>query len=151
MLMQTRQRLNRLHPRRRLQDWLQQLDDLQSGLLRCVNQAARQQRLAWRNLAVRLTRVRPALLLKQRREVFQLADQRLREQARHRLRESNNRLASLAARLHLLGPEQVLGRGYSITMDADTGQVLREAGALKPGQKLKSRLKVGEVHSRVET
>jgi exodeoxyribonuclease VII large subunit len=149
-VMQTRQRLTRLHPRRRLQDWLQRLDDLQGGLVRCVKQGARQQRVAWRNLAERLSRVRPAVLLKQRREVFRLAEQRLREQAHHGLRESGNRFASLAARLRLLGPEQVLARGYSITMDAGTGQVLREAGTVKPGQRLRSRLKVGEVRSRVE-
>jgi exodeoxyribonuclease VII large subunit len=149
-VMQTRQRLTRLHPRRRVQDWLQRLDDLQGGLVRCVKQGTRQQRVAWRNLAERLSRVRPAVLLKQRREVFRLSEQRLREQAHHGLRESGNRLASLAARLRLLGPEQVLARGYSITMDADTGQVLREAGTVKPGQRLRSRLKVGEVRSRVE-
>jgi exodeoxyribonuclease VII large subunit len=51
----------------------------------------------------------------------------------------------------LLGPEQVLARGYSITMDAETGQVLRQAQGVKPGQRLKSRLNVGEVRSRVET
>ncbi len=150
LLMQTHQRLTRLAPRRRLQDWLQRLDDLQGSLLRCVKQGARQQHLAWRNLAERLSRVRPALLLKQRREVFELAEQRLREQIRHHLRESENRLVSLSDRLRLLGPEQVLARGYSITMDAETGEVLREARVVKAGQRLRSRLKVGEVHSRVE-
>jgi exonuclease VII large subunit len=50
----------------------------------------------------------------------------------------------------LLGPEQVLGRGYSITTDVVTGKVLRQAKEAKPGQRLKTRLKAGEVLSRVE-
>jgi exodeoxyribonuclease VII large subunit len=50
----------------------------------------------------------------------------------------------------LLGPEQVLSRGYSITMDAATGKVLREAAQVKTGQKLRTRLQKGEVSSRVE-
>ena len=149
-LSHTGQRLARLHPRRRLDDWLQRLDDLQLSLLRCVKQRARQQRLVWQNLSDRLLRLRPALVLKQRREVFEQARGRLREQARLRLREAANRLQTLAARLRLLGPEQVLARGYSITMDAETGEVLREAGAAKAGQRLKTRLKRGEVRSRVE-
>ena len=59
-------------------------------------------------------------------------------------------MAALEARLRLLGPEQVLARGYSITMDAATGQVLREAKVVKSGQKLKTRLKSGEIVSRAE-
>jgi exodeoxyribonuclease VII large subunit len=144
------QRLARLHPRRRLEDWVQRLDDLEDSLIRCVRQGARRQRLAWSNLAERLMRVRPALLLKQRREVFQLAEQRLHEQTQHRLRELASKIGALAGRLHLLGPEQVLARGYSITMDAETGAVVRQAHALRAGQRLRTRLKEGEVTSKVE-
>lgn len=144
------QRLARVHPRRRFEDWLQRLDDLHSGLVRCARQGARQHRLAWRHVTERLARVRPALLLKQRREVFHQAESRFREQAGHRLRELHNRLASLQARLRLLGPDQVLARGYSITLNADTGEVLREPQQARPGQRLKTRLRSGEVRSRVE-
>jgi exodeoxyribonuclease VII large subunit len=150
VLGQVSQRLARVHPRRRLDDWLQRLDDLQTSLLRCVKQAARGQRNTWQTLSDRLARVRPTLLLKQRRDRLEQAGQRLREQTRERLRESRNRLQTLETRLRLLGPEQVLARGYSITMDAGTGVVLREASAATPGQKLKTRLKTGEVRSRVE-
>ena len=53
------QRMARAHPRRRLNEFLQRLDDLQTGLLRCAKQGAREQRVAWQNLATRLSRVRP--------------------------------------------------------------------------------------------
>ena len=59
-------------------------------------------------------------------------------------------LTSLDSRLRLLGPEQVLARGYSITTDAQTGKVLRQAKEVKAGQRLKTRLKKGEVQSIVE-
>jgi exodeoxyribonuclease VII large subunit len=150
VLSQANQRLARLHPRRRFEDWLQRLDDLQSSLARIAKQGARQNRLAWRNLTERLARVRPAFLLKQRREVFQQAESRFREQTEHRLGELKNKLGSLEGRLRLLGPEQVLARGYSITMNAETGEVVRDAEGVQPGQRLKTRLKTGEVRSRVE-
>ena len=150
LLTQVGQRLSRLHPRRRFEDWLQRLDDLQGSLSRCAKHGARQHRVAWRNLTERLARVRPALLLKQRREVFQQAELRFREQTQHRLSELKNKVVGLEARLRLLGPEQVLARGYSITINAETGEVLRTAEGLLPGQKLKTRLKIGEVRSRVE-
>ena len=145
-----RGRLARVHPRRRINDGLQLLDDLREGLMRRAKQGIRQQRLSSRNLFERLRRVRPPLLLKQRREVLVQGSQRLRELARVRVRERARNLETLEARLRLLGPEQVLARGYSITMDAATGKVLRDAAKVKAGQRLKTRLKLGEVLSRVE-
>jgi exodeoxyribonuclease VII large subunit len=122
-------RLIRLHPRRRLNESLQRLDDLQSGLLRCLKSGARGCAVALENLAGRFLRARPSLALKQRRET----------------------LRQLEHQLNLLGPEQVLARGYSITMDAASGKVLREATKVKPGHKLKTRLAKGEVLSRAES
>jgi exodeoxyribonuclease VII large subunit len=132
-----------------LNDWVQRLDDLESSMERCARQAARHQRVAWQTLADRLSRVRPALLLKQRREVLRQEEQRLHEQAHHHLELRRNRLGAVEARLRLLGPEQVLARGYSITMAADSGKVLRDANEVSTGQPLKTRLKVGEVFSEV--
>ena len=145
------QRMARAHPRRRLNEFLQRLDDLQTGLSRCAKQGAREQRVAWQNLATRLSRVRPAQLLKQRRELLKAGRHRLRELGRVHLRNWGNRLGTTEARLRLLGPEQVLSRGYSITMDVASGKVLRDAAKVKAGQKLKTRLKAGEILSRVES
>jgi exodeoxyribonuclease VII large subunit len=149
-LSQTAQRLARVHPRRRLNDWLQRLDDAQTSLLRCVRQGARRQCLTWQNLSERLARVRPALVLKQRREAYAQAEHRLRGQMRQQLEARRTGLGALEARLRLLGPEQVLARGYSITTDAATGNVLREAREVKAGQLLKTRLKAGQIVSRAE-
>ena len=117
------QRMARAHPRRRMNELLQQLDDLQAGLLRCTRQGTKERQVAWRNLATRLLRVRPAQLLKQRRESLVVGRRRLRELAHVGLRNGRNRFEAADARLRLLGPEQVLARGYSITMDAETGRL----------------------------
>ena len=121
-------RLARLHPRRKLDESLQRLDDLQSGLLRGLKTAARSRGLVFENLAGRFLRAKPSLALKSRRET----------------------LRQLEKRLNSLGPEQVLTRGYSITTDAATGKVLRDAAKVKAGQKLKTRLAKGEIKSAAE-
>ena len=144
------QRMARAHPRRRMNELLQQLDDLQAGLLRCTRQGTKERQVAWQNLATRLLRVRPAQLLRQRRESLVLSQRRLRELARVHLRNWKNRFGATESRLHLLGPEQVLARGYSITMDAATGKVIRRALDMKSGQPLRTRVKEGEISSRVE-
>ena len=143
-------RLARVHPRRRFNDWFQRLDDLQTGLLRSARQGVKNQSLAWRNLHDRLGRLRPGQVLEQRREGLRQQERRLHELARHRFTELQNRFGTLEARLRLLGPEQVLARGYSITMDAATGGVVRAADEVKRGQKLRTRLKAGEITSTVE-
>jgi len=147
---QFRGRLARLHPRRRLNESLQRLDDLQSGLLRYMKQGARNRTVAWRNLTDRLLRVHPAQLLDQRRESFAISRRRLRELVEGQLRNQSNCLAAMETRLRLLGPEQVLSRGYSITMDAASGKVLRDAVEVKAGRMLRTRLQTGEVLSRAE-
>ena len=140
-------RLARVHPRRRFNDWLQRLDDLQSGLFRCARQGTRDRSVAWQNLRERLSRMRPRQIVKQHREKLQQQKMRLHELARNRLQVSQNEFAALETRLRLLGPEQVLARGYSITMNADTGRVIRAAAEVKAGQRLRTRLKSGEVRS----
>jgi exodeoxyribonuclease VII large subunit len=145
------QRMVRTHPRRRMNELLQQLDDLQAGLLRCTRQGTKERQVAWQNLATRLLRVRPAQLLKQRRESLVVSQRRLRELAHVCLRNGRSRFEATEARLRLLGPEQVLARGYSITMDAATGRVLHRAVEVKAGQKLRTRLNVGEIVSTAES
>jgi len=121
-------RLARLHPRRRLDDWSMRLDDLQSGLMRTLKTAARSRNLMLENLAGRFLRAKPSLSLKVKKE----------------------NLRQLEKRLNALGPEQVLARGYSITTDAATGKVLRDAKKVVTGQKMKTRLAKGEIFSRAD-
>ncbi len=142
-------RLKRAHPRRQLNEWLQRLDDLQANLFRCANQGVRDRNVGWKNLAARLWRARPGQVVKQRREALAQARRRLGEQARHQWRERQHDLKTLNSRLLLLGPEQVLARGYSITTDAKSGKVLQNAEEVVRGQILKTRLKVGEISSKV--
>lgn len=144
------QRLARVHPKRWLAEQAQRLDDWHDALLRCAKQGTREQRVAWQNLVARLKLVRPGQVLKQQREQLQLSTRRLQELGKTQLREAKNRFTALESRLRLLGPEQVLARGYSITTDAASGEILRDAKKVKPGQRLRTRLKTGEVESRVE-
>jgi exodeoxyribonuclease VII large subunit len=121
-------RLGRLHPRRRLDESLQRLDDLTGSLGRAAQQGVHNARMNWERLGLRLHQVRPAV----------------------RLKELKAGLSRAEARLRLLGPEQVLSRGYSITMEAESGKIVRDAKQVKPGQRLRTRLKQGEISSVAE-
>ncbi len=144
------QRMVRMHPRRQLNEHLQRLDDVSADLQRQTRQGVNERLVTWRNLASRLRQMRPNQFLKQRREFLKTAQKRLNELARVHFKNCKTSLAAAGSRLRLLGPEQVLARGYSITLDAATGNVLRDAKKVKGGQKLKTRLKSGEILSEVK-
>src|SRR5437867_958097 len=144
---QWRQRLTRLHPRRRLNEKLQLLDDLQTGLWRSVKQRCREFHVRWQNSHQRLLRVRAAQLLERGRQNLRDLVRRLREQISQRLNRLRNRFDTLEARRRLLSPVSVLERGYSITSDAATGKVIRDAAEVSQGQALKTRLKNGQIRS----
>ncbi|MDB6025218.1 MAG: Exodeoxyribonuclease 7 large subunit [Verrucomicrobiales bacterium] len=149
-LRQWKQRLARAHPRQRINEKLQRLDDLQTSLVRCAKRDWKKQYTAWRNLQERLSRVRPTALLRQRTELFAQLRERLHETVRHSLLEKQNRCAMFETRLRLLSPTQVLDRGYSITFDAQTGKVVRDVKQVSGGQRLKTKLAVGEIKSIVD-
>jgi exodeoxyribonuclease VII large subunit len=140
-------RLARLHPRGRLNDRMQRLDDLQEALGRNTHRQLREQRARWDNSAGRLWRLRPTRQLAERRENLVRALEGARLHARRRLDRSRAQFDNLHIRLRLLGPESVLARGYSITLDDTTGAVLRHTHAVHPGQRLRTHLRDGEVVS----
>jgi len=150
LVAELKQRMVRAHPRRRMNEFLQRLDDLETGLQRCTRQGTIDRQVACRNLATRLLRVRPVQSLKQRRELVMMNFRRLRELGQVHLRNGRTRIGAAEARLRLLGPEQVLARGYSITMDAESGRIIRRAEDGRRGQKLKTRVKEGEIRSVVD-
>jgi exodeoxyribonuclease VII large subunit len=67
-----------------------------------------------------------------------------------RLAQSRDQLAAIACRADALSPLAVLGRGYSVTTDAETGAVLTSTDKLATGQRVRTRLASGSFESRVE-
>ncbi|NLF73552.1 MAG: exodeoxyribonuclease VII large subunit [Candidatus Anammoximicrobium sp.] len=65
------------------------------------------------------------------------------------LTRHKDRLAALAARLESLSPLSVLARGYSLTHQAATGQIVTDAATLNVGDEIRSRFAQGQAVSRV--
>lgn len=144
-------RLTRTHPRRQLNERRQRLDELQTSLTRCTRKELRRHQTAVLNAAQRIARVKPSKTLGLRRQIILELMRRLHEATRHAMKSQRQQLREMKTRLRLLSPEQVLERGFSITRDATTGAVVRDANAVRPGQKLKTRLQRGEIMSTAES
>ncbi len=66
------------------------------------------------------------------------------------VRERASGLQSRAARLSSLAPEQTLKRGYSITLDANGGGIIRGADQARKGQPVKVLLAAGRLEATVD-
>jgi len=149
-LEQWRRRLGRAHPRRRLNENWQRMDDLEAGLTRAWSRRVKEFSGQLGELRARLQRARPSAALTRSRSALAQAVQRLDERLRAQWETRRGALAQAHERLRLLSPENVLERGYSITMDDATGKVIRASDEVAAGQRIKTRLKKGAVRSVVE-
>jgi exodeoxyribonuclease VII large subunit len=66
------------------------------------------------------------------------------------LRDYQRGLDDRTARLRALGPEQTLGRGYSICVDGEDGRIIRAASETAPGQGVRVVLSAGRLDCTVD-
>jgi exodeoxyribonuclease VII large subunit len=76
--------------------------------------------------------------------------ERLMALAGRGVRERASSLQSRAVRLSSLAPEQTLKRGYSITLDAKGGGIIRGADQARKGQPVKVLLAAGRLDATVD-
>ncbi len=138
------------HPRRRLNEHAQRLDDLCDAVGRTLRVRLRESVTSTRYLRNRLAAIRPRQAIELRRQRLKESEKRLRDCAHAEMQRAGIQLSSTESRLELLSPLNTLNRGYSITTDAATGKIVRRASDVQPGTRLRSRLASGELLSRVE-
>jgi exodeoxyribonuclease VII large subunit len=143
-------RIARAHPRRRVNEAWQHLDDLLATLARTGRFGLREAQTRWDATRASWLRLHPAQRLARHQDEVARVRTRVIELGRRALSEQRQELAALQDRLRLLSPEQTLARGYSITRDASTGKVLRRPETVAPGTVLNTRLQGGDLRSVVE-
>ena len=128
-------------------------DALRSAAARldqAVDRGLSQRRAALTELSSRRVMQSPTGFIDQRRLELDSIRLRLDAAATGRLNRERQEFARLAAKLDALSPLKVLGRGYSIALDAE-GRAVREAAQLKAGDKLDLRLSRGGAKCLVES
>lgn len=77
-------------------------------------------------------------------------DLRGKQAVRRAVQDTANRVTQLAARLEALSPLKVLVRGYSVTQLESTGEIIKDAVQIQPGDRLRHRFATGGATSVVE-
>lgn len=141
-LLQLQQRLQQLHPQRRLEQQQQRLDELQLRLQRRMQQHLQTARRQHSYLQQSLQHLSPAKAIKQQQLQLQQLAKRLQQAQQQQLKYSSQQLARLSAQLHTVSPLATLARGYSISFDSQQ-QALTNSAHLKVGDAINTRLAQG--------
>jgi exodeoxyribonuclease VII large subunit len=128
---------------------LQALDTLTDSLGRALPAQIERQSLRTATAASALGRLGPHVLDVHELQLTRLAE-RSAASGRELLSSAERGMATMAARLEDLSPLAILARGYAVCYEQD-GTIVRSAGSVKPGERVRVRLSEGRLGCIVET
>ncbi len=141
--------LQQQHPGHRLQQQNQRLDELEQQLQTRLTHKLQQLASRVRELKSRLLQHTPQHELSRLAQTLAVLKKRLEQSMLYQLERKRQRCLTLAHSLDTVSPLATLQRGYSITMDAATGEVIAESNDLDIGQLLETRLAQGLISSKI--
>lgn len=144
------ERLLKQHPRRRLQERSQRVDELEMRLTNVMRHRIQAHTVRYNHLATRFDRQSPRHLIETLQKQTQDLRRRLTQAAEHMLEPRRQRLASTVRALEAVSPLATLSRGYAIVKD-EQGNVLRDAASVTVDTTIEARLGRGRLTARVET
>ena len=121
---------------------------LDAALQRSMQWRLQSAREEWRVLVKRLSD--PGRRLREHQQRLDEMSVNLVRRFRDRLRRCRDKLARVTARLEALSPLACLERGYSITHKLPEERIVRDAGALNVGDRVRITFTAGKALCRVE-
>ena len=143
------QKLRLLHPTGKLEQQQQRLDELSSRLEQRFGSRLSIHEHTLDKLSARLIQYSPLHRLREMSARLNTSRQRLGYLSQSLLGKKHLRLSALSRELNAISPLQTLGRGYSITRVAATGEILRSSKQVQAGDEITTRLMDGELVSNV--
>ncbi len=139
-----------VHPRKRIDDLTQRLDDVFMRMTRSFNQSVsqKQQQLFWR--MDRLKKNSPQHRIRYLRDTVIKHNETVLFLTTSLIKTKRLTLKELTGRLNALNPIAVLDRGYSITRSLPDKTIISDADTLSAGQLLEILLAKGTIRCRVE-
>lgn len=121
---------------------------IRAQLERSVTQWVERERFGLAQLRSRPVLVDPASALLARAEDLERLRTRTRAAVSQRVVRSRDEVSQLRARVSALSPQQTLERGY-VLMQTETGQLVRDATLLSPGDTVKVRAATGSLDATI--
>jgi exodeoxyribonuclease VII large subunit len=128
----------------------QNLDDRQRALSLAISDRMRAVVAQLARADARLQKFHPRNVVALNRQQLTSMEKRASLAFRASIKSWTLKVDSLDRHLRALSPEAALHRGYSITTIKKTGQIVRDAGALQPGDRILTKFSKGETESIVQ-
>jgi exodeoxyribonuclease VII large subunit len=129
-------------------DLTEQLMSCENALIRGIQAKLAMARDGWRGLVKRL--IDPGRRLRENQQRLDEISVDLLRRFQQRMRQTKDRLARATGRLDALSPLSVLDRGYSIAHKLPEEMIVKEAAALKIGDRLRVTFAKGKSVCKVE-
>ena len=136
-------------PKRRLVDLRLLADDRLERTHRALDRMTAERKQALVRLENRLSRVTPAIRIREHRAALDRTRKSMIGRAGKALERGGERLNFLTAMLDSLSPLAVLNRGYSIARRLPDGTIIRRAGDVSAGVDVRVRVASGSFDARV--
>lgn len=140
-------RLQKLHPKKKIEEFSQYLDDLLIKLNAPIKNKLKENGQSLINLITRLKNLHPEDDLRQCKVKIKDYQRRLDLITLQSLRKKQMEFTLLSEKLKILSPENAFQRGYSITIDPQTGRTIKSVETIRENQEVKTILKNGEFNS----
>lgn len=148
-LIRQEQRLQQLHPGRRLQRNAQSLDQLETRLHLAIKTILQNRGNHLKTQTARIGQHNPAEKIRRYLQQQQFLKNRLETLINQRITHYRQRLKSYSQTLHAVSPLATLERGYAIVHKLDSNTIINQAQQLTPGELIQTRFAQGKIISQV--
>jgi len=144
-------RLEQQHPGQKLARNAQRIDELESRLTQAMRLKLRHQKNRVETQTAKLGQHNPAGKISRYQQKLYYLNQRLPAAIAHKLEKLDRRLSHSSQTLHAVSPLATLNRGYTLTIDPSSGNIMRSAEQLAIGGMLETRFGQGRCTSEIKT
>jgi exodeoxyribonuclease VII large subunit len=138
-------------PAEAVRQYQQQLDDYAHRLHRAPAATLGAHRARWKTVSQKFKLLSPQAMLVNRRQWLGADEHRFQTARARRMEAVRHRLGQAGVKLEILSPNATLRRGYSITLIAETGRIVRSVTHVQPGTDISTKVLDGAFGSVVSS
>ncbi len=142
-------RLEQQHPGQRLARNARRMDELEARLNQAMHAKLRHMTGIIEAKTAKLWQHNPAITINSHKQRQSYLTKRLISATAHKLEKLNQRLLNASQTLHAVSPLATLNRGYSMTVNPSSGEIIRSTEQLKLGDTVQTRLAQGRFSSQI--
>ncbi|WP_162853330.1 exodeoxyribonuclease VII large subunit [Candidatus Methylobacter oryzae] len=142
-------RLEQQHPGQRLARNARRMNELEARLNQAIQAKLRHIAGTIEAKTAKLWQHNPAIAINSHKQRQSYLSKRLTSAMDHKLEKLNQRLLNASQTLHAVSPLATLNRGYSMTVNQVSGEIIRSVEQLKLGDTVQTRLAQGRFSSQI--